>query len=212
MTKHPFNMVEIALALAVIAIGMASIMVLFPAGLKAGGSARAEAYLADILETVTGQIRATMMETAKENGWNGAGNYTGNSSLMLDSWSETELAEKDMLLEKSGTFLFRQFRNTPDGGDYVDLSAIIAVKRVYGTAGASISPEVLAADIAAGGNFERFKSYNVTNEATDELNKMLAIFDVEVSWPAEAAHDNREIHKYRIEIFNEKYNQALVSP
>ena len=42
LIKHYFNMVEIALALAVLAIGMSSILVLFPVGINANKAAIAE--------------------------------------------------------------------------------------------------------------------------------------------------------------------------
>ena len=46
--KHPFNMVEIALAMAIIAIGLSGILVLFPVGINASKSAIADNNLADI--------------------------------------------------------------------------------------------------------------------------------------------------------------------
>lgn len=51
-------MVEIALALAVLAIGMSSILVLFPVGINANKSAIADNNLADIGEYLMGYLRA----------------------------------------------------------------------------------------------------------------------------------------------------------
>ena len=58
LVKHCFNMVEIALALAVLAIGMSSILVLFPVGINANKSAIADNNLADIGEYLMGYLRA----------------------------------------------------------------------------------------------------------------------------------------------------------
>lgn len=58
LVKHCFNMVEIALALAVLAIGMSSILVLFPVGINANKSAIADNNLADIGEYLMGFLRA----------------------------------------------------------------------------------------------------------------------------------------------------------
>ena len=58
LIRHYFNMVEIALALAVLAIGMSSILVLFPVGINANKSAIADNNLADIGEYLMGYLRA----------------------------------------------------------------------------------------------------------------------------------------------------------
>ena len=50
--KYPFNMVEIALAMAIIAIGLSGILVLFPVGINASKSAIADNNLADIAEYI----------------------------------------------------------------------------------------------------------------------------------------------------------------
>ena len=50
--KHPFNMVEVALAMAIIAIGLSGILVLFPVGINASKSAIADNNLADIAEYI----------------------------------------------------------------------------------------------------------------------------------------------------------------
>ncbi|HRU02447.1 MAG TPA: hypothetical protein P5239_12180, partial [Victivallales bacterium] len=54
--QHPFNMVEIALALAVIGIGIAGVMALFPVGFNSVRDAMAENYSADIAEEFLAQI------------------------------------------------------------------------------------------------------------------------------------------------------------
>ena len=48
--RHGFNMVEVALALAIIAIGISSILVLFPVGANANKAAIANNNLADIAD------------------------------------------------------------------------------------------------------------------------------------------------------------------
>ena len=56
--RHGFNMVEVALALAIIAIGISSILVLFPVGANANKAAIANNNLADIAEYMMSYIRA----------------------------------------------------------------------------------------------------------------------------------------------------------
>lgn len=60
--KHPFNMVEVALAMAIIAIGLSGILVLFPVGINASKSAIADNNLADIVEYIMGYLQARCNE------------------------------------------------------------------------------------------------------------------------------------------------------
>ena len=55
--KHGFNMVEVALALAVIGIGITSIMVLFPVGINANKAAIADNNTADVAEYLLGYVQ-----------------------------------------------------------------------------------------------------------------------------------------------------------
>ena len=65
-----FNMVEVALALVVLAIGLSSVMVLFPVGLKASQSSVADNNLGDVAERVAAYLQAkyTSPEVWKTNG------------------------------------------------------------------------------------------------------------------------------------------------
>ena len=94
LIRHYFNMVEIALALAVLAIGMSSILVLFPVGINANKSAIADNNLADIGEYLMGYLRAgCAAEWAKiakdkkdaEDALDAAG---GEGSVSAPSWSD----------------------------------------------------------------------------------------------------------------------------
>ena len=54
--QHPFNMVEILLALGVIAIGICSVMVLFPVGANASRDSIMEEYAATSAEQMLNMI------------------------------------------------------------------------------------------------------------------------------------------------------------
>ena len=56
--KYSFNMVEIMLAIVIIAVGMSSVFVLFPTGLNAHKTAVAENSIADLAEYIVSAIRA----------------------------------------------------------------------------------------------------------------------------------------------------------
>ncbi|MBQ6352328.1 MAG: hypothetical protein IJJ28_03565 [Lentisphaeria bacterium] len=65
-----FNMIEIALALVILAIGLSSVLVLFPVGLNAGKSSVADNNLADIAERLAAYLQTELTVPAhwKENG------------------------------------------------------------------------------------------------------------------------------------------------
>ena len=67
--RYNFNMVEIALATAVIAIGISSILVLFPIGINATRAAMEENCYSDAVETVSAFVR-TKFYVAWSGNWN----------------------------------------------------------------------------------------------------------------------------------------------
>ena len=61
--RYNFNMVEIALATAVIAIGISSILVLFPIGINATRAAMEENCYSDAVETVTAFVKSEFIKS-----------------------------------------------------------------------------------------------------------------------------------------------------
>ena len=60
--KHQFNLVEIALAIAIIAIGMSSILVMFPVGINATKSSIAQNNMTDIAEYMQGLFQGLLYQ------------------------------------------------------------------------------------------------------------------------------------------------------
>ena len=71
MKRHPFNLVEILLALGVIMIGVVSLSGLFPIASKVSSDANMETYVANALEEFSAYIRAkaTMDDETAWNDW-----------------------------------------------------------------------------------------------------------------------------------------------
>ncbi len=65
--QHPFNMIEILLALGVVAIGICSVMVLFPVGANAGRDASMETYAADLAEQTLHLAKFNLNKLGKTN-------------------------------------------------------------------------------------------------------------------------------------------------
>ena len=63
--RHNFNMVEIMLAVIVIALGITGTFVLFPVGVNANKSAVADNSIADIAEYVTSFVRAEVLAACR---------------------------------------------------------------------------------------------------------------------------------------------------
>ena len=68
MRQHPFSMIEIILALGVVAVGICSIMVLFPVGAAANRDAQAETYIANTADQILHLVKYNL--TSSETKWN----------------------------------------------------------------------------------------------------------------------------------------------
>lgn len=74
MRKQYFNLIEIALAIAIIAVGMSSVLVLFPAGLNAVNSAAADNSAPDAVQYLAGYV-----ESCIRHEWNSSATRTSNT-------------------------------------------------------------------------------------------------------------------------------------
>ena len=77
-----FNMIEIALALVILAVGLSSVLVLFPIGLNAGKSSVAENNLADVAEQVAAYLQSELTVPAN---WNENGEVKNVSIPEFDA-------------------------------------------------------------------------------------------------------------------------------
>lgn len=218
-------MVEIMLAVIVIALGIAGTFVLFPVGLNANKDATAENSIADIAEYVTAFVRAECLRRAS-NANEGAFTTSSVSSVfsearpaIVDNVIEVESIDatkwrvpvgsvdisKASLLEHSterGIYLIRQLSG-PDDDPFVDFSA---VARVYIDGGnnlgenTSFDKEVFFRDRDVKEKYENTKG-NVN------IFKFLLPAVLELSWPATVPYADREKRYFRFEIFNSLYEK-----
>ncbi|WP_337747793.1 hypothetical protein [Victivallis vadensis] len=223
--KYYFNMIEIALAMAILAIGISSILVLFPVGINANKTAIANNNLADVAEYMMGYLRGRMAAAwanTLDANMNQANNNSFRSTLpssyptdgddaipgdISSSWTAlgntahgTRLYQ---LTANKGVFLFQQVSQIPDPAagssatiDVPDFSAIIKV-----WCDDTFDFQVFDLD-----------SYTYANaQGITGLNKYMTALCMEFSWPAEAPYANRETRVFRFEIFNEFFNKAKES-
>ena len=135
-----FNMIEIALALVILAVGLSSVLVLFPIGLNAGKSSVAENNLADVAEQVAAYLQSELTVPAN---WNENGEVKNVSIPEFDadpSASEIEAMPdvSDFSAVKVGSdnkkidgllsctkngrtyYLYRQYANIADDSNIAD--------------------------------------------------------------------------------------------
>jgi len=212
LIRHSFNMVEIALALAVLAIGISSILVLFPVGINANRSAIADNNLADISEYLMGYLRAgcaaewTKIAAKKADGKTIlssdyffteklADGYDsvkdlGNTGVDPDGSSYgSKVTDNLYQLTTDNTKTNRAFLYKQMTGNVVDFSAIVKVW--------TETPS--------------FYIRNATNNTIEKipsgasLETYAKVLCIEISWPAQAPYAQREKRLFRQEIFNEAF-------
>ena len=184
-TKHCFNMVEILLALGVCAIGVCSIMVLFPVGASATRDAAMETYAAHAADQMLHYLKYQLTEGGL---WeeltdgdetqilpdlaSDPRNSTDNNNLdaLSASWSSTPVTNFDNIFAHTNNNGIYQIQSIRSG--VADFRAIMFVWR---------------SDIS------------ILGEGRQEVGVTL---NVEVTWPAEIPYANRQRALYCLEVFN----------
>lgn len=214
--RHGFNMVEVALALAIIAIGISSILVLFPVGANANKAAIANNNLADIAEYMMSYIRAGVTSewrniTSSNENNSAAYFFTNSIGDQPDSKGdegvvlETIMIDPNKVIEdnpnlyrldsnSNQSFLFAQV-----SGDSIDFAAVVKIWK-----------EEIEMDVPYIKNGKAFE-YVKLPSGTD-IDKFARVLCVEISWPAQAPLKNRERRVFRQEFFNENFKRNVTTP
>jgi len=192
--KHCFNMVEIVLAIGVIAIGVISIMALFPVGIQAGRDAMATDYSAHAAD----QLLHWLEYQIRNGTWS---DYmtTGGSKEIPEYASRPDADDFDLSTasghDASGTLYWKtgaspadtvykiiryhdaNSNNQWDAGELTDFEAIAVVWRSQVTVPGQSGPQTLPYTTAAALNLE-------------------------ISWPAQLPYGRRTKKTYTLELFN----------
>lgn len=188
MKKQCFNLIEIALAIAIIAIGMSSVLVLFPAGLNAVNSAAADNSAPDAVQYLAGYV-----ESRIRNEWNnsGAPGTTRSSSTASglptskqngandETWG-SQIPDTPIFPSSaaSGVFKYEQTR-TVNGGPVTDFAA---AARVWKT----------------GDNHIRVPGQN----SPVQMNAGAVTIFIEISYPLEKPYEERDTQIYRLDLYD----------
>lgn len=214
-----FNMVEVALALVILAIGLSSVMVLFPVGLKASRGSVAENNLADIAERVGSYLQSRYTGAWKADGDLSSipdiGEFAAEPGAVPDDPSEftTKASEMDGLFTSSGHpgyYIYRQYSDAAGSGTSeseraVDFEAMIRVGWDTATLNNQYYPQVEVTESDTN-SYKPLGGYTFGGTGNlNALNKVYRTLIIEISWPADAPWEKREKRIYRLEIFNENF-------
>ncbi len=200
--KHPFNMIEIMLALGVCAIGISSIMVLFPVGSAATRDAAMETYAAHAADQMLhfmkyritandGADWATIISDADD---------TGKILKAIPADSDYDLAhlnitsnwetESTWANELKGTV----YQNSSDDQIYQIMSHRNPADKMLGDAGFDVGK------IDYRGILTIWKERIVVNSTSIPYDMGVKL-NIKVAWPAELPKDSRQVAYYSLEVF-----------
>lgn len=225
--RSSFNLIEILLAIGIIAVGLSSAMGLFTSGLRVGSDVTASSCLPNVTQSLLSHLRIYLMNYGCESdagkGWKsgtGADAYDIFSSAALGTapslsdFDTTAAANKNAAViaskpsaGKKGVFLCRQLtvingepvttfsaiaevRWITDGTDSIDIIGLPAGKSLKTK---TIDGTVSSVDSSGGSSF-----------AWDKCRR---VFQVRLSYPAEAAPEAREVRYFRLETYNDRYDR-----
>jgi len=199
LRRHPFNLVEIVLALAVLAIGISSVLVLFPVGVNANRDAVAGNNMSDLSEQIVSQIRAAVEADWEKTGFKASDKGFGKEldtkcphSDMVESDFDVsgDNASLAMVKGADGVYLFRMLTQL-ESGEYVsDFAAVVQIWKDE--------------------NFSNFYVADASSSSQKALTKadlenFAKVILVEISWPANLNYADREKAYFRYESFNNQF-------
>ncbi|MBO5763432.1 MAG: hypothetical protein J6R85_06125 [Lentisphaeria bacterium] len=212
--KRFFNLIEIALAMAVIALGLSSIMVLYPVGLNATNEATADNVAPDAVAYLM-----SYLEAGTQVGWiDSDGKPVASGNNFLGSGSNALIPEMDRTNPSPNDFFEDDFeddveypavdKEEADAGKVVNLSqgkkgsavpGLFKYEQSYMT-----SDDERVVDFSAIMRVWRDDDVYVYPNNKIKVNENTAVaLNIEISYPAEKPYSAREKQLYRLELFNQ---------
>ena len=221
--RHNFNMVEIMLAVIVIALGLTSTFVLFPVGLNASKDAVAENRISDVGETMMTYIQSHILQQSLLAGSSNDYKFRNLSvlenNLFCDPSSETVKNLVDVPFDFSnlndttrllygytlhrlanGVYIYANSTSGTVGSDSIIFAAAIKIY-LDRNSDSGFENEFF---YSRNGTFQQYSALKSTTG--DCINKFLLPIVIEVSWPATLPIEEREKRIFRFEMFNHEYN------
>ena len=215
MKRHPFNLIELMLALGVIVVGLVSVMALFPIGANANRDAMAENYSAQAAEQMLNSLGCFMRES------------NDNWTAVLDKIQPlTPTTDPDPVVNATNlTNMIMGQQPIPQpipGTDYYGTSAgfLSAGSGTIFLKGTDQDKEYRYGDglrVESSGNsgYKDFEAMAALwrerimvdnpKDPTTQIGLDLTfgtVLNLEVSWPSQLPYSRRQKARYRLEVFN----------
>lgn len=181
--RSAFNLIELTLAIAVVGIGIASVMALFIPALNATRAAAADNYTPDVVNTFMSYLLTTIKQ---------------NNTVWTTNLSETVLSKGVI----DGDPDLKNFEYKPvdawtpvsnfSGLYQTGVNGVFGIKTGADFAGYLCVWQKVIDDF--------YNAVTSSNETVDKKNAIRYYF--ELSWPVGAPYENRERRLYAIEVFN----------
>lgn len=217
MKKYCFNMIEIILAISIIAIGTSSVMALFISGIKTGNDTVASNSVPDMSESILSFIRAKVDECRGAEGWKDTELAKVAPSSVSGTWDiDSYLGESTdgevVKTDDNGRFLYRQlmvseFNSSGMPTKYIPtFSALATVKRVAIDANRFNDIVLSNPDNVKGAESDKKASSKDAGgqSGADLMKKFRLAVQVTIQYPADAPKDSKV---YIMEFFNDKYDR-----
>lgn len=193
-TKHSFNLIEISIALGVIAIGLVAVVGAFPLAANKTRDAMTETYAAESAEQMLAFIENYLRHDFNGDGENNdnwpttdtapSGFPTSNTTPAYDLGGTAQPGTRESVWD-CGSGVYRIIR-------YVDKTGGAAVADQYDGGTDILDFEAMVAVWVEKVNYD----------GTNDIPYTMAVrLNVEVSWPAVADYDNRQKAYYTTELF-----------
>lgn len=210
-----FNLIEIVLAIGILAIGISVVIVMFPVGVNENKKSIGMNYSAMAAESIFSYISR---EANEPSSW--------DATLALLPYS-TSLNAPPIILKPYGKLDPSTWSIPEEGYIYkisdIDINDILWSKGVYGikiktgdivdfTGEALIWRQLFylfpattpfyLKDLYVSGYTEDFDTSIDNTMRLEEIEKLIAGINIEISWPAEKPYSQRNKNRYYFEIFN----------
>lgn len=216
MKKYCFNLIEVMLAVVILALGMTSVFVLFPAGLNNHKTAMAENSFADLAEFIVSHVRS---QAALSSNMSNFAYDLGSSGTTLtytyDDDSDWDKVDENgtLMQHKSdkGTYLVRHLSGPADD-QYTDFAAIARVYKddsFKDELTIPINRDTRVKYSAMNKSKENITGTNAGDLRELDVENFVIPMVLEISYPADRPYDDREKVYFRFEIFNENFEQIV---
>lgn len=214
--RHNFNLIEILLAIGILAIGLSSAMVLFTSGLRVNSDAAQSGILPDAVEAILSEVRRKAVEEATAEGWGTWPSATdfATDDVLFSSFTTTGDAAGKTVIVNGNTLLYRQLKVTElyDSGTKKgqpkawesEFSVIAEVRDVT-----SAAPSVALSNPRNPESALPAHVMDLLKDVDDQgaLARCRKVLEVRLSYPADLPMASREVQYFRLELFNEKYDR-----